>query len=65
MQEQVLNQLLQVVQQRVGLDQEKATQAANAAAEFARQHAVELIKMATEGGGAGDIMGQAGKLFGR
>jgi hypothetical protein len=65
MQEQLLNQLIQALQQRVGLDQEKATQAANVVAEFAQQHAGELIKMATEGGGAGDIMGQVGKLFGR
>ncbi len=65
MQEQILSQLTQVLQERAGLDQEKATQVANVVAEFAQQHAGELIKMATEGGNAGDLLGQVGKLFGR
>jgi len=37
---------------------------ANVVAEFAQQHAGDLVKMATEGG-AGGIMGQVGKMFGR
>jgi hypothetical protein len=64
MQEQLKNQLIQQLQQRAGLDQEKATQAANVVAEFVQQHAGELVQMATEGG-AGGLMGQAGKLLGR
>ena len=64
MQEQLKNQLIQQLQQRVGLDQEKATQAANVVAEFVQQHAGEMVQMATEGG-AGGVMDQAGKMFGR
>jgi hypothetical protein len=33
--------------------------------EFLQQHSGEILKMATEGGGTGDLMGQVGKLFGR
>lgn len=64
MQEQILNQLIQVLQDKAGLDQEKASQVATVVAEFAQQHAGELVKMATEGN-AGDLLGQVGKLFGR
>ena len=64
MQEQIFNQLVAVLQERAGLDQEKATQVANVVAEFAQQHAGDLVKVATEGG-AGGMMGQVGKLFGR
>ena len=64
MQEQILGQLVQVLQEKAGLDQEKATQVANVVIEFAQQHSDELIKMVTEGG-AGGMLGQVGKLFGR
>jgi len=64
MQEQIFGQLVQVLQDKAGLDQEKATQVANVVADFAQQHAGDLVKMVTEGGGGG-ILGQAGKLFGR
>ncbi len=64
MQEQILGQLVQVLQEKTGLDQEKATQVANVVIEFAQQHSDELIKMVTEGG-AGGVLGQVGKLFGR
>lgn len=65
MQEQIIGQLVQVLQERVGLDQEKATQAATVVFEFLQQHSGEVLKAVTEGGGAGDVMGQVGKLFGR
>ena len=65
MQEQIVGQLVQVLQERAGLDQEKATQVASVVLEFLQQHSGEILKMATEGGGAGDLMGQVGKLFGR
>ena len=64
MQEQVLGQLVQVLHEKAGLDQEKATQVANVVIEFAQQHSDELIKMVTEGG-AGGMLGQVGKLFGQ
>ena len=64
MQEQIFNQLVAILQERAGLDQEKATQVANVVAEFAQQHAGELVKLATEGGDEG-VMGQIGKIFGR
>ena len=67
MQEQIVGQLVQVLQERVGLDQEKATQAATVVLEFLQQHSGEILKMVTEGGGGGggDLMGQVGKLLGR
>ena len=65
MQEQIIGQLIQALQERAGLDPEKAAQVANVVAEFAQQHAGELIKLATEGGNANDLLGQVGKLFGR
>ena len=65
MQEQLLGQLVQMLQERAGLDPEKATQVANVVIEFAQQHSGELLKMATEGGNAGDLLGQVGKLFGQ
>lgn len=64
MQEQIFNQLVAILQEKAGLDQEKATQVANVVGEFAQQHAGELVKMATEGN-AGGMMGQVGKMFGR
>ncbi len=64
MQEQIVGQLVQVLQEKAGLDQEKAAQVANVVIEFAQQHSGELIKLATEGG-ASDMLGQVGKLFGR
>ena len=64
MQEQLSNQLTQVLQEKAGLDAEKAAQVVNVVIEFAQQHSGELIKMATEGG-AGGVMDQVGKLFGR
>ena len=64
MQEQLLGQLVQMLQDRAGLDPAKATQVANVVIEFAQQHSGELIKMATEGN-TGDMLGQVGKLFGR
>ena len=64
MNEQIMGQLVQVLQDRAGLDQAKATQVATVVTEFMQQHSGELMKMVTEGN-AGSIMGQAGKLFGR
>lgn len=64
MQEQLTAQLVQQLQERAGLDAEKATQVVNVVIEFAQQNSGELIKMATEGG-AGGVMDQVGKLFGR
>ncbi len=64
MQEQLMAQLIQVLRDRAGLDEAKAAQVANVVAEFAQQHAGELVKMASEGN-AGDLLGQVGKLFGR
>ena len=64
MQEQIWGQLVQVLQDKAGLDAEKAQQVAQVVADFAQEHAGDLIKMGTEGG-AGGVMGQVGKLFGR
>ncbi len=65
MQEQIVGQLVQQLQERAGLDQEKATQVANVVLEFLQQHSGDILKMVTEGGAGGDLMGQVGKLFGR
>jgi hypothetical protein len=65
MQEQIVGQLVQQLQERAGLDQEKATQVAGVVFEFLQQHSGEILKMVAAGGGGGDIMGQVGKLFGR
>jgi hypothetical protein len=74
MQEQLMGQLVQVLQDRVGLDAEKAQQAAQVVAEFAQQHAGELVQLATGGGEGGglqgllgneNVQGALGKLFGR
>lgn len=64
MQEQLFGQLVQVLQERAGLDPEKATQIANVVAEFARQHLPELAQLATSQGSGGVIEG-LGKLFNR
>jgi hypothetical protein len=71
MQEQILGQLAQQLQERVGLDAEKAQQAAQVVMEFAQQHAGELAQlMMSQGGegGAGGVqgaLGGLGKMFGR
>jgi hypothetical protein len=65
MQEQIVGQLVQQLQERAGLDQEKATQVAHVVLEFVQQHSGDIMKMVAEGGGGGDLMGQVGKLFGR
>lgn len=74
MQEQILSQLKQVLQDRAGLDPEKAQQVAQVVADFAQQHAGELMGMVT-GGGSGEggggvlnnenVQGMLGKLMGR
>ena len=64
MQEQIWGQLVQVLQDKAGLDAEKAQQVAQVVSDFAQEHAGDLVKMASEGG-SGGVMGQVGKLFGR
>ena len=73
MQEQLLGQLVQLLQDRAGLDPEKAQQVAQVVTDFAQQHAGELIGMATGGGqGAGggildneNVQNVLGKFMGR
>ncbi|HEY8597749.1 MAG TPA: hypothetical protein VIL85_04920 [Thermomicrobiales bacterium] len=74
MQEQVLGQLVQTLQDRAGLDAEKAQQVAQVVADFAQQHAGELMGMVTGGGGgeggggilsSENVQGMLGKLMGR
>ncbi len=69
MREQVLGQLVQVLQERTGLDAAKAEQVAQVVADFAQQHAGELLKMATGGGGGegggGGVQDMLGKILGR
>lgn len=68
MQEQIVAQLVQVLQERTGLDPEKAKQVANVVIEFAQQHAGELLTLATAEGGEGGVqgmLGNVGKLLGR
>ena len=72
MQEQMLNQLVQALQDRAGLDPEKAQQVAQVVTDFAQQHAGELIGMATGGGQGGggilnneNIQNVLGKFMGR
>lgn len=75
MQEKILGQLVQVLQDRAGLDAEKAQQVAQVVADFAQQHAGELMGMVTGGGGSGEggggllsnenVQGMLGKLMGR
>jgi len=73
MQEQLLGQLVQALQDRAGLDPEKAQQVAQVVTDFAQQHAGELMGMVTGGGGEGgggllsseNVQGMLGKLMGR
>ena len=70
MQEQILGQLAQQLQERVGLDAEKAQQAAQVVMEFAQQHAGELAQLLMSQGGQGGegiqgALGGLGKMFGR
>ena len=76
MQEQILGQLVQSLQDRAGLDPEKAQQVAQVVTDFAQQHAGELMGMVTgRGGGGGEggggilssenVQGMLGKLMGR
>lgn len=65
MQEQLAAQLVQVLQERVGLDAEKATQVAQVVADFAHEHLPQLLQLATGGeGGAGGLLGGLGGLPG-
>jgi hypothetical protein len=48
MQEQLIDQLTAVLQERANLSPEQARQAAQAAAEFAQQHLPELLQLAQE-----------------
>lgn len=70
MQEQIFGQLVQVLQDRAGLDPGKAQQVAQVVAEFAQQHAGELVGMATGGEGGGmlnneNVQNVLGKFMGR
>ncbi len=68
MREQVFEQLVQVLQERAGLDVAKAEQVAQVVADFAQQHAGELLKMATGGdggAGGGGVQDMLGKILGR
>ncbi len=68
MQEQLWNQLVQVLQDKAGLSPEQAQQAAQAASDFATEHAGELVQLAasqTGVGGAEGIQSALGKLMGR
>ena len=75
MQEQMLGQLVQTLQERAGLDAEKAQQVAQIVTDFAQQHAGELMGMVTGGGDGGEggggllsnenVQGMLGKLMGR
>lgn len=71
MQEQIFGQLVQVLQDRAGLDPGKAQQVAQVVAEFAQQHAGELVGMATGGGEGGGMLNNEnvqnvlGKFMGR
>ena len=67
MREQVWGQLVQVLQERAGLDAAKAEQVAQVVADFAQQHAGELLKMATGGGSgeSGGVTDMLGKILGR
>ncbi len=63
MQEQLFGQLVQTLEERAGLDAEKATEVANIVAEFAQQHLPDLIKVASSEG-MGGVLGGLGGLFG-
>jgi hypothetical protein len=68
MQEQVFGQLVQALQDRAGLDAAKAEQVAQVVADFAQQHAGDLLRMATGGGGGeggGGMQDILGKIMGR
>ena len=68
MQEQIVGQLVQVLQERAGLDAEKAQQVAQVVIDFAQQHAGELLQLGMAEGGEGGVqgmLGNVGKLFGR
>lgn len=67
MQEQLVNQLAQLLQERAGLDAEKAQQVTQVVIEFAQQHAGELIQMAAGEQGQGMLgnLGGLGGLFNR
>ena len=67
MQEQLFGQLVQVLQERAGLDQGKAEHVAKVVADFAQQHSGDLLKMATGGGesGGGGVADLLGKFTGR
>jgi len=62
MREQAMGPLVQVLRERAGLDAAKAEQVAQVVADFAQQHADDLLKMATGGGGVQDMLG---KIMGR
>lgn len=60
-----MNQLVQVLQERAGLDQQKAQQVAQVVSDFAQQHADELGQLAMQQmGGEGGVMGKLGGMFG-
>ncbi len=63
MQEQIVGQLVQQLQERVGLDQEKATQVATVVFEFLQQHSGEILKMVTEGGGTKALRFTSNRIF--
>ncbi len=64
MQEQLVSQLTQTLQERAGLDAEKAQQVTQVVIDFAQQHAGELVQMATSEQGKG-LLGGLGGLFNR
>ncbi len=51
------DELAKVLEQRVGIDQQKATQAAEVALEFIKDHAPEPVRQYLEGGGLSKGLG--------
>ena len=60
-QQEIYDQLVRVLQERAGLDPQKATQVADLVGEFAQQHLSEILAAFVPGGGA---LGGLGRLFG-
>jgi hypothetical protein len=62
-QQRIYDQLVQTLQERAGLDAQKAGQVADIVGEFAQQNLSDILR-AFVPGGAGKLLGGLGGLFG-